>query len=298
MQMKIKTKNKIAAATFLAPSLIGLLVFSIIPIVYSFILSFTQWEVIGRIPPQFIGIRNYEQILKSKEFWDALTHTLYFIIVYMPLIIIASIGVASLLNRNCFGIGFFRIAYYIPVLTSWVAGSLIWRWLLSPKYGPINQIIEVFGIQGPGWLQSQTWAMPGIALASVWKDMGFFGLIFLGGLQAINPTYYEAAEIDGASVWQKFKNITLPLVSPTTFFIIVICIINSFQLFPQIMVMAEPNAGPSGATTVMVQRIYLNAFRFFKMGYASAFSWVLFVIIFSVTFLQLKLQKRWVKYDA
>lgn len=221
-----------------------------------------------------------------------MVHTLYFIAVYIPLILAVSVAIANLLNNKYPGIRLYRVFYFIPVLTSWVAGALIWKWLLSPEYGPINQLLGFIGITGPSWLQDEKWAMPGIALASIWKDMGFFSLIFLGGLQSINPTYYEAAQINGANWWHKFKNITLLLLSPTTFFIIVIFIINSFQLFPQVMIMVL-DAGPHGATQVMVERIYRIAFRQYKMGYAAAFSWLLFFIIFAVTMVQIKLQKRW-----
>jgi len=178
-----------------------------------------------------------------------------------------------------------------------VAGSLIWKWLLSRDYGPVNEILSWVGIQGPAWLQDPVWAMPGIVIASVWKDMGFFALIMLGGLQAINPTYYEAAQIDGAGYWLRFTRITLPLLSPVLFFIMIICIINSFQLFPQVMIMTT-DAGPHGATQAMVERIYKYAFKYYKMGYASSFSWILFVIIFLFTIVQMKLQKKWVHYDA
>jgi multiple sugar transport system permease protein len=182
------------------------------------------------------------------------------------------------------------------VLTSWVAGALIWKWVLSPEYGVINNILSFIGIEGPGWLQDEKWAMPGIVLASVWKDIGFYGLILLGGLKNINPTYYEAADIDGANTWQKFKHITLPLLSPVTFFVIIICLIFSFQLFPQVMIMTE--GGPYGSTQVLVERIYQYGFQYFKMGYASAYSWLLFIIIFVLTIIQFKLQRKWVHYDS
>jgi multiple sugar transport system permease protein len=172
---------------------------------------------------------------------------------------------------------------------------MIWRWLLSPYYGPINAVLGFAGLQGPGWLYDTVWAMPGIVLASVWKDMGFYGLIFLAGLQSISVGYYEAAEIDGATRWQRFRKVTLPLLSPTLFFVMIISIINSFQLFPQVMIMTQ--GGPHGSTQVMVERIYNYAFTYYKMGYATALSWVLFAIIFVVTFFQLRMQKRWVHYD-
>lgn len=287
---------------FLLPSCAGLLLFSLIPIGYSFVISLTDWNGLNRWNlaegvPNFIGISNYAEILGGPEFWRVLGNTVYFIVLYIPLILVFSIIVATLLNQAYRGISAYRVLFYIPVLTSWVAGALIWKWLLSPEYGPINDILSWFGIQGPAWLQSTTWAMPGIVFASIWKDMGFFGLILLGGLQAINPTYYEAAQMDGAGVWRRFVSITLPLLTPTLFFVIIISIINSFQLFPQVMIMTN-DAGPQGATQVMVERIYKYSFSYFKMGYASAFSWLLFIIIFAMTYVQLKLQKRWVHYDA
>ncbi|HBK67158.1 MAG TPA: sugar ABC transporter permease [Firmicutes bacterium] len=280
---------------FLLPSLLGLLLFSLIPIGSSLYLSLSEWDVIGG-QPQFIKLENYSNILKSEEFWRVLKNTSYFITLYIPLILIVSVTVGMLLNFKYKGIAIYRTLFFIPVLTSWVAGALIWRWVLSPEYGVVNALLGYIGIKGPGWLYDKTWAMPGIVLASIWKDTGFFGLIMLAGLQGIDSTYYEAAEIDGASNWEKFRKITLPLLSPTIFFVTVISIINSFQLFPQVMVMVlERNFAP---THVFVERIYLYAFKYYKMGYATAFSWLLFLMIFIVTMLQLKLQKRWVNYDT
>lgn len=287
---------------FLLPSCVGLIVFSFIPIVYSFAIGLTDWN--GLNPwhlaegtPRFVGIDNFRTILAGEEFWRVLRNTSYYIVLYVPLILAASVFAAILLNQALKGIGFFRVVFFIPVLTSWVAASLIWKWLLSDGYGPVNAILGWFGIDGPAWLSDATWAMPGIVLASIWKDMGFFALIMLGGLQGINKQYYEAAQIDGAGFWSKLLRITLPLLSPMLFFVTVMCVINSFQLFPQVMIMTQ-DAGPYGSTQVMVERIYKYAFKYYKMGYASSFSWILFVIIFAFTALQMKLQKKWVNYDA
>ncbi len=280
---------------FLLPSLVGLVLFSIIPIGTSLYLSLTEWDIIGG-PPKFQGLKNYLQILASEEMTRVLGNTLYFIVLYIPLILITSILVAMLLNNKLPGIGVYRTIYYIPVLTSWVAAALLWKWLLNPKYGAVNAMLGMFGIQGPSWLQDKVWAMPGVVLASIWKDMGYFSLIILAGLQGINQSYYEAAEIDGANGFARFRFITLPLVTPTLFFVMVICIINSFQLFPQVMVMTE--GGPGGATQVFVERIYNYAFRYYKMGYAASLSWILFVFIFVATIVQLRMQKRWVHYDS
>lgn len=291
----LEKRKATAAWIFLLPSFMGFIIFSAIPIISSLGLSFTEWDTISG-PPKFLGIKNYMDILKSEELWAVLGHTLYFIVLYIPLILIISIAVANLLNTNFKGVGVYRIIYFIPVLTSWVAGSLVWKWLLSDEYGPINALLGYVGIDGPAWLQDQTWAIPGIVMASLWKDMGYFSLILLGGLQSINPVYYEAAEVDGATRWERFIKITLPLLSPTLLFVLIITIINSFQLFPQVMIMTQ--GGPHGATQVMVERIYTYAFKYYKMGYASAYSWILFVIIFAVTFIQMRLQERWVTYES
>lgn len=291
----LEKRKATAAWAFLLPSFIGFIVFSAIPIISSFGLSFTEWDTISG-PPKFLGIKNYADILKSEELWNVLGHTLYFIALYIPLILIISIAVANLLNANFKGVKIYRVIYFIPVLTSWVAGSLVWKWLLSDEYGPINALLSYIGIDGPAWLQDDIWAIPGIVMASLWKDMGYFSLILLGGLQSINPVYYEAAEVDGATGWEKFIKITLPLLSPTLLFVLIITIINSFQLFPQVMIMTQ--GGPHGATQVMVERIYTYAFKYYKMGYASAYSWILFVIIFAVTLIQMRLQERWVTYES
>ncbi len=306
MPNKNKSAGFLQAVPFILPSMFGLVCFSLLPIFASLIISMSGWDGLTQLTllndtkaffsEFFLGFKNYGDILKSDEFWKVLKNTLYFIVLYIPLIVILSIAVANILNQKYRGIGLFRVLYYIPVLTSWVAGAIIWKWVLSPQYGIVNEILGLVGIVGPKWLQSESWAMPSIVLASLWKDAGYFGLIFLGGLQGINPSYYEAAEIDGASSWQKLRRITLPLLSPVTFFIVIICIINSFQLFPQVMIMAK-DAGPNGATQVMVERIYKYAFKYHRMGYASALSWVLFVIIFIFTTIQMRLQKRWVYYD-
>ena len=295
-------ENKILQALpFMLPSFIGMLVFSFFPVVISILLSLTDWNGLERLTVntifnRFVGLENYMRILSGSEFWQVLGHTLYYIVLYIPLVFVASMGIALLLNKKKKGTMVLRVMYYIPVLTSWVAASLIWKWVLSPKYGIFNQILAVFGINGPGWLTSEVWAMPGIVLASVWKDMGFFGLFLLSGLQAIDPTYYEAAKVDGANKIVTFFKVTLPLVTPSIFFCLIMSLINAFQLFPQVQIMTE--GGPNGATQVMVERIYTYGFSYFKMGYASAYSWLLFIIIFVLTMVQMKLQNGWVHYES
>ena len=293
--------ESIRALPFLLPSVIGLVIFCLVPLVISVFLSLTDWNGLDKLTQSgfflehYVGFQNYIDILSGGEFYEVLGNTCLFIILYIPLMLTASIGIALLLNKPRKGIGIYRILYYIPVLTSWVAGALIWRWVLSPQYGILNNLLEMIHITGPNWLQDEKWAMPSVVLASVWKDMGFFGLILLSGLQGINKSYYEAAKVDGAGKWKQFIKITLPLLTPTLFFVLVVALINSFQLFPQVMIMTD--GGPNGATQVMVERIYKYGFRYFKMGYAAAFSWILFAIIFALTSFQLKMQKGWVHYD-
>ncbi len=292
----------LTASSFLIPSLIGFAIFYFAPMVISVFISLTDWNGLDRlfadgfVKQHFIGLANYKDILASPEFWKVLKNTFTYIILYIPLMLIVSISVAGLLSQKRRGVGAFRVIYYIPVLTSWVAASLIWKSILAPQYGAMNNILALFGIEGPGWLLDEKWAMPAIVLVSVWKDMGFFGLILLSGMVGINRSYYEAAEIDGAGAWTRFLKITLPLLTPSIFYVLIVSLINSFQLFPQIMIMTD--GGPNGATQVMVERIYKYGFRYFKMGYASAFSWILFVIILIFTAIQMRGQKRWVNYDT
>ncbi len=302
MAMKNKERKKIIQAIpFMLPSLVGMVLFSLLPMVIAIALSFTDWSGLGKfsfsmVSRQFIGLENYKRLLSQGEFWSAVGHVMYFVALYLPISFFFSMMVALLLNSGKKLSGLYRILYYIPVLTSWVAASLIWKWVLSSQYGVFNSILSIFGIQGPDWLTNKYWAMPGIVLASVWKDMGFYGLYIFGGLRTIDTGYYEAAQIDGAGKWVTLTRITIPLLSPTLFYCLIMSLINAFQLFPQVQIMTE--GGPNGATQVPVERIYTYAFSYFKMGYAAAFSWLLFLIILVLTMVQLKAQKAWVHYEA
>ena len=298
---KKRRAMNIRGINFMLPSFIGMFIFSILPLFISILISLTEWNGLekldaGTIRSKYVGLANYINILSGGEFWRVLSHTLYYIVLYIPLVLVASLGVGLLLNKQKKGVGIFRVIYYIPVLTSWVAASLIWKWVFSPQYGIINQILALAGIPEPNWLTSEAWAMPAVVIASVWKDMGFFGLFLLSGLSGIDKSLYEAGKVDGAGKIYTFFTITLPLLTPSIFFCLVMALIFSFQLFPQIMIMTE--GGPNGATEVMVERIYNYGFRYFKMGYAAAFSWLLFIIIFILTSLQMKLQKGWVHYES
>ncbi|MFC4557292.1 carbohydrate ABC transporter permease [Virgibacillus kekensis] len=283
-----KKKTFFWLCIFLLPNLLGFLTFIGVPIVSSLVISFTNWDLIGTM--SFAGFENYSRLVQDPEFWVSFRNTIFFILGYLPLVLVFGLACALLLNKKMKFRAFFRATFFLPVITSWVAVSLVWKWLYNPEYGLINYMLSTIGVDGPQWLNDPSTAMFGIILASAWKDIGFVMVLFLGGLQNISPSYYEAASIDGASKLRQLWNITLPLLAPTTFFVTIISLINSFQVFDQVMIMT--GGGPGGSTIVMVQNIYNHAFRYFEMGYASAMSWVLFLVIFFFTWIQMKFQDR------
>ena len=283
------------AGFFLFPSLSGLLVFMIAPMIASLALTFYEWDPLLPTRFHFLGLQNFQSLLHDASFWAALRHTLAYIAGYIPLVLVSGLAVAMLMNQKLAGRTFLRGAFFMPVISAWVAVALLWTWILNPKFGLVNYLLGLVGITGPSWLFDPNWAMPAIILTSVWKDIGFIMVLFLTGLQNIPGEYYEAAAVDGASPWTRFWSITLPLLSPTIFFALIISLINSFQVFDQVWVMTE--GGPAGATTVLVEQIVNNAFRYGRMGYAATQSWVLFLIVFLVTVFQTRLQKNWVPYD-
>lgn len=278
---------------FLLPSLAGLLLFQLIPMLASAAISFTDWDLLT--PAKFVGIENYRDALQNEKTLTSIVNILIFIVGYIPSVLVLGVMFAVLLNRNLRGVKVYRLFMFVPVITSWVAVSIVWRWLLNGQNGLVNYLLSLVGIDGPIWLQDVFWAMPSIIAVSVWKDIGFVTIILLAGLQEISDDYYEAATIDGAGGFRRFWNVTLPLLTPSLFFVLVISLINGFQLFDQVLIMT--NGGPFGSTSTLVEQIYRNAFENNKMGFASAQSWILFVIIFAVTIVQQRLQKRWVTYD-
>ncbi len=275
-------------ALFLLPGLSGLLLFTVLPILASLLLTLFQWDLLT--PPRFVGLDNYARLLGDREFWAALSHTLGFIAGYLPLVMLLGLGVALALNAPLRGLGLIRTAFFLPVVSSWVAVALLWSWLFNPRYGLVNYLLGLVGLPQPGWLFDPAWAMPAIVLTSVWKDLGFVVVLFLAGLQAIPQDYYEAASLDGAGRWAQLRNITLPLLAPTTFFVTIISLINSFQVFDQVWVMTQ--GGPAGATTVLVERVVRHAFSYGEMGYAATISWAIFALVFVVTLIQLRLQRK------
>lgn len=285
-------RKALVVTTFLAPSLIALLAFSIGPMIGTLWVSLQEWNLIR--PAEFVGLDNFRDLWHDDDAWRALRNTIYYLVGYLPLVLVGGLALAVLVNRKLRGVNLFRGLYFLPVVTSWVVVSLLWRWLLNPTDGIVNWLLGQVGIDGPGWWTDRTWAMPSVILASAWKDVGFVMIILLAGLQGIDATLYEAARIDGASAWRQLRSVTLPLLTPSLFFVVVISLINGFQVFEQVWVMTD--GGPAGASTVMVEQIVKNTFRYGRAGYAAAQSVVLFAIILAVTAIQLRLQKRWVFY--
>ncbi|RIQ24359.1 sugar ABC transporter permease [Jiangella rhizosphaerae] len=254
--------------------------------------SLHDWNLIT--PMEFVGLANYRELLSDGDTWAAFGHTLGYIAGYLPLVYVLGLAAALALNTALRGRNVFRAAYFLPVVTSWVVVALLWRWLLSPANGLVNHLLGLVGIDGPGWWTDPAWAMPSVILASAWKDLGFVMIILLAGLQSVPGELYDAARVDGTSAWQRFRYVTLPLLSPSTFFVVVISLINGFQVFDQVYVMT--GGGPAGATEVVVQQIYDLTFRYGRAGDASALSWLLFVVVLVVTIIQVRGQRRWVTY--
>jgi multiple sugar transport system permease protein len=293
MRRLIGTFRFLEPYLYLLPTIIGLLLFTAGAVAASFLVSFTQWDLVSA--PRWIWLDNYANLLDSELFWKVFWNTLYFTILAVPFSVVCSLMLALLVNTRVRGIVFFRTAYFLPVVSSMIAVALVWSWILSPEYCLLNYLLRVsFGIRGPSWLDSTTWALPAMVLVTVWKGLGYSMVIFLAGLQGLPEDLYHAATIDGAGRWKQFRHVTLPMLSPTTFFVLVITLINSFQVFEQTYVLTK--GGPANATLTLSYYIYQNAFQFFQMGKASALAYVLFALVFAVTLFQFRIQKRWVFY--
>ncbi len=292
---EMEVRRSMAGITFLLPWILGLLIFWIGPIIASFYFSFTTYDVLS--PPKWVGLANFKQALTSDNlFWPSLGRTLQYSLIVVPLGMLGSMSLATLLNRGVKGTNIFRTFFFIPSLTPSVALAILWRWLLHPNVGPINLALSWFGIfPGPGWLTSKDWALPAIIIMNMWAGIGGNTmLIYLAALQGVPQSLLEAAEIDGASVWQKFRNVTLPMISPTIFFNLVLGVIGALKVFTTAFVATQ--GGPSYATWFYALHIYQNAFAYFKMGYGSALAWIFVLILLVFTYLQVTLSNRWVYY--
>jgi len=282
-----------AAYIFLAPALVVIGIFFLLPIAASLILSLTDFDIysIASVDnARVVGFANYARLLRTADFWTALWNTFYFAVIGGPLSIAASLGAALLLNHKLVRFrSFFRTVYFAPFVTTLVAVAIVWRYLYHPQFGVLNYVLGWFGVKPIDWLGNPHWAMPAIILVAVWKNFGYNMLIFIAGLQNIPQELYEAAHLDGAGPWQRFRHVTLPMLAPTLVFVSVILMIGYFQIFAEPYVMTR--GGPLRATTTIVLLMYEEGFRWWRMGYAASLAFVLFVVVLVATLVQLRLQR-------
>lgn len=278
---------------FILPWILGFLVFSLYPILASLFYSFTDYNITSS--PTFVGFNNYIAAFHDEIFWKSIKATLYYTVLSVPVGLILSLFFALLLNQQMFGKGLFRTLMYLPSMVSGVSMSLLWVWIFNPQYGMANYFLSLFGIQGPAWLSSETWAVPSLIIMSFWTT-GEGMVLFLAALQGVPKSLNEAALLDGASWFQRFLNVTMPMISPVFLFQLIINVINSFQVFTQAFVMTQ--GGPHYATTFYVYNIYQRAFVDFKMGYASALSWMLLIVVMVITALIMKFSNKYVYYEG
>jgi multiple sugar transport system permease protein len=293
-RLRIPSEANTAAWFFLAPALALIGVFFFLPVAASLLLSVTDFDLYGIANPgntRFVGFDNYARLLKTPDFWLALRNTFYFAFVGGPLTIAVSLAAALLLSSKLVRFkSFFRTIYFTPFVTTLVAVAIVWKYLYHTRYGLFNYALGAIGIGPIDWLGDPHWAMPAIILMAVWKSFGYNMLIFIAGLQAIPEDLYDAAEIDGASATRRFFSITLPMLAPTLVFVSVITMIGYFQLFAEPYVMTQ--GGPLRSTTSVVLLMYEEGFRWWRMGYAAAIAFVLFIVILLATLLQFRLQKE------
>ncbi len=289
--------NWVTVLLFLLPSLLGFISFVFLPIVAMLCLAFTNYS--GGIDFSFIGFDNFVRIVGNRTFHKAFSNTVIFTLVTVIFQLLLGFISAILLNRKVGGRTFFRAVIFLPVILSNIAVSLVFMLILHPSKGPVNNFLATLGIEGLPWLTSPATALMTIAMVAIWQSFGYYMVLFLSGLQTINPELYEAGEIDGANRWQQLLHITVPMLSPTTFFCVIMAIINSFKVFDQIFAMTggQLGGGPANSTTVLVFDIYQRAFSTLEMGYASAEATLLMAMVLIVTIIQYRGQNKWVTYE-
>ncbi len=278
---------------FTSPFILGVLLLWVGPMLYSLYLVAHDWNMIT--PPEFVGMKNFTRVLADPLVRKSLVNTAYYTFGGVPLQLLVAFGLAVMLNQNVRGLGIYRTVYYLPSITPAVAFAVVWIQILNPEFGVLNNVLSWVGLGPINWLFNPAWSKPAFILMSLWLT-GFQMIIFLAGLQGVPKELQEAAEIDGANVWRRFLSVTIPIISPIIFFNLIIGIIGSFQVFTSAFIMTK--GGPQDSTLFMVLYIYRNAFELFKMGYAAALAWILFIIIMFFTAIQFFFANRWVYYEG
>ncbi len=287
--MKRKFKDTLTGWLVILPALSTQIMFIYFPLGWAIFISFFKWNMIR--PMKFVGLANYEKMFGNPDFWNSLWTTILYVLGTVPAAILIGLGLALLMNMEWLkGKGIFRTGFYIPVITAMAAAAVIWEWMFEPSFGLINWFLSFFGIRGIGWLSDPDYALLALIIVGVWKRIGYNMVLFLAGLQIIPRSLYEAAEIDGASTWVKFRNITWPLLSPTTLFVTILQIIASFRVFVSVSVMTR--GGPMDSTRVITYYLYQYAFENMKFGYASAIAVFIFFFLMALTLIQFRLKKR------
>jgi multiple sugar transport system permease protein len=289
---KRRRREAMHAYVFMLPVILGLIFFSLGPVVASLILSFTEYDLLT--DPKWIGLQNFVELFQDELFWKSLRVSAIYSIVSVPLGLVVALALALLLNRKMRGVMVFRGIFYLPTVISGVAVAMLWRWLFNAEFGIINVLLRGIGIRGPAWLSDENWALSALIFTSLWAVGGTM-LIFLAGLQSIPQELYEAAEIDGAGRWSQLRYITLPLISNVTFFNLVLGVIGALQVFTDAFVMT--NGGPNNSTLFISVYLYRHAFQYLNFGYAAAVAWVLFLIVLGLTLLVFRSSPLWVYYE-
>jgi ABC-type sugar transport system permease subunit len=293
MKLSRTARNNLTGWAMVAPATIIFGIFTFFAMGYALFISLHSWNMLR--PMVWVGLDNYKRAFSSPEFWNSLKVTvLYSIYTIIPSVTI-SLLIALLLNKALVGVGFYRVAVYLPVITSMAAAAVVWRYIYDPDLGLANYLLGLVGVSPIRWLNDPKTSLPAVAIVGVWKRLGYNAVLYLSGLQGIPGYYYEAAELDGASEWQKTWGITLPLLSPTTFFVVIMQVIASFKVFVSVNIMT--NGGPVRSTDVIAHHLFEHSFRYFRMGYGSAIAYILFMIIFLLTLAQFKLEKKLVHYS-
>lgn len=294
--MSRRVRRNLAAYLMLLPTLVLLGVFTVYPIVNSFIISFYDWDMMSPVK-RFVGLQNYQHILADPLFRRAFGNTLLYVVCFVPSVLLLGLLAAVLLNAKIRFRAAFRTTLFLPYITSLAATGIVWSWIFNGQYGLLNFVLSWVGIHGVDWLNNARYTMFNLVLFGVWQNVGYVAVIFLAGLQNISREYYESASVDGASAWRKFRHITWPLLSPTSYFLLLLTTIEAFKVFLQVYVLYGESPGPNDSGLTLLYYMFNEGFSDFKMGYACAAAYVLFLIIFIFTLLQTTLSRR-VNYSA